>query len=282
VATTQWIFNARCFAGTFRFVSIVRASFRMSRNEQFDTKAVAAFWGITQRTAQNWVKRSYPLDDVLAMARMLANLPRAPINAVQRAQEILTGRLSAESYTSTVVSADSNSARGTLSRGEREMLEEASEPMSLRAYRDRVGRLLASAVESRNTELVAYYEPRFFKAADALMKEEAHLKKMGLDNLEVVDKETLERLFGVFAWSVVRGVDQASCSIAKRGTNLTFEEEVYALVHPILMDARFAVPMMKMGTFAKQIGFPDFALRALESAFSGFVADPSSWREHVG
>jgi len=151
-----------------------------------------------------------------------------------------------------------------------EFLPEAEVGMDLRAYRDMLSRQLQAAYDGKKVMEIQRLEASFFKANEALMKEEAHLKKMGLNNLEVIDRETLRKILYQLCWSIVRGVDSTASKLSTQCLKRNFPEEVYFEVHPVLMNSNYAIPLLSMAAFSESVGFPKFVREVIIEAFGEF------------
>lgn len=230
-----------------------------------DTKALASFWRCTPRTIQNWRKKDFLIEDVFEMAHQIARTSKMPKGSIEKAQELLV--LSSNEQTAKMPAESPQQQNPATPSFD---FAESDEGMTMRAYRDKISRQMNYAYEVENWAMVRSLEPSLIKANEMIMKEEAHLKKMGLDNLDVINREALERLLYQLVWSIVRGADATACKLSKSCVKLDFEEEVYFAVHPILMNSHYAVPILSMVAFSETVGFPAWVVDVIKEAFAEF------------
>lgn len=248
--------------------------YRSNTKERLDTKAWAKFWGVSVRTIQNWLKDGQPVERPLDMANLILRNPRPAKAALSKAHELIAKRDGA-------LPADTKPAeddRNFLSPSTGYAMEAATEPVAafgvadLVAMKDKCGARMARCESMVPADMagVTYWHGLYLKTLEAIKRDELHLKKMGLDDGQIISRAEFDRLLFAMGFWMLRSVDVDLKALAPKCVGLNFAEESYGVLDRYFVRTRFFSAFSKSITQESGVSLPLWAYDSLKAALETY------------
>jgi len=238
-----------------------------------DTKKVAKEWGVSIRSAQNWVKAGRPVESPLKMANQILADGLGSAKAKSRAHELLAQHEGL---------VPGKGREGDDSR-------EAAAPLFDLGPGLKIGDVDAEDVDLRSTAVwclakakecagmspvdmggFTYWHERYLKTEKAIRDGELHAKRMGLDEGQIITRQEFERLLFAMGFWMLRGVDVDLKGLAPKLVGITFVEEARGILDRYLMRNRFLAAFAQAVAMESGVSLPVWAVELLKAAVDAF------------
>jgi uncharacterized protein Usg len=245
----------------------------MTHNPEL-TLALAKKWGVTRRTAQNWVSQGRPVHDEEALAGDLVRRGRISTKLLARAQRVLEDARRRREITSENDSADfspptEKGERGFMWLNVGEGYGEPDFDRLIQTYWDQWN----AAMEVKAGNLIEFWDKRYQAAVKAKHAAELHEKKLGLEKGEILGREQFRHLVDVMIFHLLRGIEAEGKDLAPRLLELSFVEEVHHRLTEHRVMSRILVPFIKMAEAAGPLGVPGFVVEQIKDRVDQYVQD---------
>ncbi len=235
-----------------------------STQPSVQTAAIAKRFGVTQRTAQRWVKRwgAEVVGDQAILARELLGDAKTPA-AVRRIAATILADLALESgaVAEVDVSGDPEKAAGNL----------RSRLNGLEKHLDWVDRQLRVAQSIHNQVDVLTYSRLYRELNGAVVANRLAQAKLGIDTGELIARAEFARLVYAIASRAALGIQRTRDKVAPTLVHLD-TEEVAERLEPTLIAELFMAPFARAANLAAGVGLPSWIVDEIRRAVADHVA----------
>ena len=229
------------------------------------TAAIATRYGVTQRTAQRWLKR-WGAEVVAAdelLAKELLGDTKTPSSVRRVAASILADlALDAGAVAVADVSADPEKAAGNL----RGVLN------GLQKHLDWADRQLRVAQSIHNQADVLTYSRLYRELNSAVVANRLAQAKLGIDTGELIPRAEFARLAYALASRAALGIQRLRDKVAPSLVHRDSAEEVAERLEPTLIADLFVAPMARAANLAAGVGLPAWVVDEITRAVADHVA----------
>ena len=140
-------------------------------------------------------------------------------------------------------------------------LTETAERRSLEDMRDYYSAQLDAATKSSvvDHERIKFWNDLLLKADESIRKSQAHEKKLGIEQGELLQRTEVERILCNVAWTGNSCIDKYSKQIAQRLSNKT-PAEVHKVLKPTLVALTLFEAMKKVAKCPGEINLPQWVI----------------------
>jgi len=228
---------------------------------QRDAKALAKFWGVSERTVQRWwAKHMRPesVDWMRDWARTASRVPDAvELTLRQLAGEIGTGRdEELAAFLSEVEIGD----------------DPRSDLDDLLRMKGLLKAKIKRALDDGNANDLKVYNTELVRITESIRKTRLMQERLGIVEGETLSREAAEQLAHSLVWWCMRSVDTAKLDLCKRLCGLTFPEEVWQVLEPYLLSSLVYLPITRsIEREPSGVSLPVWFTEALRNALDEFV-----------
>lgn len=239
--------------------------------KKVDTQKWSEFWGVTRRTAQRWLnKEGWPIDDPTRMARILMSMPRAKVSpkAWTRAEKILSAGAPVVPPVKPPADVDPE-----FSEPEDEWLPtEEGAILDLEGALREYGAQLQAAIQSKRQDLIVFWQERFEKLEKLKQQKEAHEKKMGVSDGDILPRADVIRFLRALAFWLNQSVEADVGNLSERMLEISSLEVAADVLTRYYAERRFLAPFSKAVSTSSDVRLPDWAVDELRRAVLAYVA----------
>lgn len=234
-----------------------------------DTKKVASYWEVGLRTAQNWVRAEYPVLEKYEMATLILEKRLGGAKAREKAGRIVLehkGKVESEGDVARNNSSLGGERRG-LDIGFGEVDEESIDLKQASAW---YWAKMKQAAEVKDQGLMSYYHERFLKNEKARRDAEAHARKMGVGDGDIITREVFSQWSYALAFWLVRSVETDQRLLAPQVLDVGMIELLYDPIERFLMRSRFLKAFTKSLDATGGLSLPKWFLEELNAGVEAF------------
>lgn len=257
-------------------------------SNRVDTKKWAEFYGVTQRSVQNWVNSLRPVEHPLAMAKIILADARSSARARAKAIAILGGEQQSSSASPSSepkpplapTSAEDPAWKEFIESGT-DAIETVDTLVGLKKLRAFNVKKLESATATNDTGGISIYTRQVIELENAINRNLLMAKKLGIDAGELIKRETVEHFLETLGFLLMRGADDGINHLAKSCVGKTYPEEIRPLLEDYFLSTRFLRPFRSIVSGQRSgltlpAWFTEKLIAVAESQIEGARADLSA------
>lgn len=239
---------------------------------RIDTAEWAEFWQVSRRAVQMWVKAGLPVDRPNQMAHHIISMKRPADGPRGKAEEILLAARKGQEVAGPGENVPPEAKEKPKEELPPPVTEEEIEAtaMDLEAASKVCFIRLNNAMKQGGQSSIRFWNSEFIRLQKAIRDQEAHARKMGVDEGSLLSRGDVCRIVWALAFWLMRGIDQDLPSLAPKVLGLTYEEEALDVLDRFFMRTRFLSPLHKAVTCPSGVSLPSWFYDTMKTAVEDF------------
>lgn len=232
-------------------------------------KDLSKFYGVTVKTIQRWKQSDAPLDNPQRMVTWLLSRKRVPPGAQSWLEK--QQRQKPNNHLPDQAPMPNNYDEADGDTGEVRSLEER---------REEIDRKLDLATRQNNEVAIKLWMELLIKVDESLRRDQAHQKKLGLDQGELMPRPEVERLLRAVAYAGNACIEGALQQICEQVVAFDYPEEAYHYLKPLLLGGRLFAGFSKVARTPGGPNIPIWATEAIKAEASNYLeATAALWSD---
>jgi len=241
---------------------------------------IAAEYGVTNRTAQLWLRKFGVPDcsDRRKLAELILAEPRSGQHARNVAMSIAGRRKQGRQKTVKRLTQDERS--GTVSGSsavEKAQNGLAKECGRLEGYLTDIDAQIAEARPTGNQGLIASLMGQYKAIHASLVQNRVAQGRLGLETGEMISKEQFRKIINAFASRSALGISRMRDALAVKLVGLKTPNEAADVLEPAVILAGMLDPFAASANLASGVGLPEWVVETMVTAVGDHIGAGEKW-----